>query len=443
MPQNINAYWPHLLAPHPDEPTADLWFQEEARAERQTNLIRIAYALAWLAATGPGILLPQPNGSWVNIIFGTINLGTAVAYQLYLSQHPYRRYFKYIWITFDAVLVGTTLFLYHFDMGYSTSLKAPVYNNLMMVLLLAAFRFDRKFPIYGTAAVVTVYLSVLGYMVATQAVQFGSPLELFTTPKINVVYQIYRVSYLIVLGIFVVMLVNNVHRLVGLREKETEKAVLERARREQTQNLLERYFTPEITRYLIDHPPDMGGQMQRVTIVMTDLRGFTSLSEALGPAQTVTMLNELFAQLTSIVFKHKGMVDKFTGDGMLLVFGTPTPQPDDTLRAVRAALEMQTAVQTIGQKRQLDLELGVAIHTGDVIFGNIGSPQRMELTVIGDAVNTTARIEGLNKQFGTTIIISEPAYRQVADHIEVETLPETTLRGKRTAVGLYSVCAEI
>jgi len=141
--------------------------------------------------------------------------------------------------------------------------------------------------------------------------------------------------------------------------------------------------------------------------------------------------------LVDVVFQYKGTLDKFSGDGMLVVFGVPNSQPDDALRAVLAAREM------IAKVRELDtgipLRLGIAIHTGSVIFGNIGSPKRMELTVIGDPVNTASRMEALNKEFGTSIIISESTYAQVRDDIQAYELPPRKLRGKSEEIRLYAI----
>src|SRR5574341_1152710 len=164
-----------LLRPHPDELARDIWFQEEARAERQANLIRIIYMIVWLTFTVPGYLLPPPSGTTANVV------------------------------------------LYHFDMGYSTSLKAPPFMSFFLALSLSAFRFNRRLPLAGSALAISVYAAMFAYLLATQPVEFGTPLELFTTPKINLVYELYDVAYLAILALLLVIMVGNVRRLVNLR----------------------------------------------------------------------------------------------------------------------------------------------------------------------------------------------------------------------------------
>lgn len=428
-----------LLRPHPDELARDIWFQEEARAERQANLIRIIYMIVWLTFTVPGYLLPPPSGTTANVVIGGVWLLFGLGYHLYLMRHVYQPGLKYLSTSIDILMISANLFLYHFDMGYSTSLKAPPFMSFFLALSLSAFRFNRRLPLAGSALAISVYAAMFAYLLATQPVEFGTPLELFTTPKINLVYELYDVAYLATLALLLVILVGNVRRLVNLRVEEAEHALREQAQREQAQALLERYFTPEIARYLADNPPEMGGTLQPVTVLFSDLRGFTALSERIGPAGSVRLLNTIFDELAAIVFKYHGTLDKFLGDGMLVVFGTPSPQPDDAARAVRAACEMLNRVQQIGAEYDFDLHLGLAIHSGEVIFGNIGSPRRMELTVIGDAVNTTSRIEALNKEFGTSAILSETTYNQVHDGIKVQPLPATQLRGKTEELKLYAL----
>lgn len=426
-----------LLTPHPDETEQDIWYQEEARAERVANLMRIAFLIFWLPVLISINNAHPPSANFANIGLASIYLLFALALVIYLRRTPYSTHIKYVSITIDIFLTSLMLFLYHYDMGYSTSLKAPPFINYLAVIALAAFRFNSSLAIYGGILASVLYALILGYMLAFQPVEFGTPLELFTTPKINMTYQLIRFGFLIMFSFASVILTLNVQRLVQLRVKETEIALEEKARRQRTQGLLERYFTPEIARYLTDHPQDMGGVLQPVTVVVADLRNFTGLSERIGPAASVELLNTLFERLTDIIFAHEGTLDKFLGDGLLAVFGTPSPQDDDALRAVSAAQEMAQAVKD--SSSEYDLSLGVGVHSGEAIFGNVGSPRRMELTVIGDVVNTTSRIEALNKDLGTTILISETTYQAIHDHITVRELPAQTLRGKTEQLRLYTL----
>jgi adenylate cyclase len=426
-----------LIRPHPEEIEQGIWFQEEARAERIANLMRIGYLLFWL----PSVIAIAPahplTANIANIGLSTLWLLGAVGYHLYLLRQPYRASYKYLSTLVDMVIITAVLFLYHYDMGYSTTLKAPPFINYLAVLMLAALRFNVRFPIYTGVLGFLAYSSLLAFMILTQPVEFGTPLELFTTPRINFVYQLINLQYIAAFTLAGFVLVLNVRRLVRLRVDEAERALAEKVEREKTQDLLERYFTPEIARYLAEHPPEMGGASQPATVLMCDLRGFTAYSERIGPAESVRLLNKLFERLVAVVFKYEGTLDKFLGDGMLVIFGTPSPRDDDAYRAVQAGREMLAVMAE--KQSELPLALGVAIHSGEVIFGNVGSPQRMELTIIGDVVNTVSRMEALNKEFGTNLILSETTYRQMPGGMKVRELPARELRGKAESIRLYTL----
>jgi adenylate cyclase len=233
------------------------------------------------------------------------------------------------------------------------------------------------------------------------------------------------------------ILVYNTQKLIAKRVEETKHAVLEKEQREKAQKLFERYFSEKIARYLADNPPELGGKSRQVTVLVADLRGFTRRSEILGPAASVNLLNRIFDELVAIIFRYGGTLDKFLGDGMLVVFGVPEPSPDDAWHAVQAAREMSAAVRRLEASN--DLSMGFAINSGEVIFGNIGSRQRMEFTIVGDTVNTASRMESLNKDFGTDIIISESTLNILGDKVTARRLPEVTLRGKQGIVALYGV----
>lgn len=149
--------------------------------------------------------------------------------------------------------------------------------------------------------------------------------------------------------------------------------------------------------------------------------------------------------MVEAVFEQGGVLDKFLGDGMMAVFGSLGDQPDHQLRAVRAALRMKALLGKINGERAMEgkppVAIGVGIHTAEVIVGNIGSTRRLEYTVIGDGVNTSSRVQALNKEFGTTILITETTYEAVKDAIECRPMPETAIRGKQRSLRFYEVLA--
>ncbi|MBI2265244.1 MAG: adenylate/guanylate cyclase domain-containing protein, partial [Armatimonadetes bacterium] len=161
------------------------------------------------------------------------------------------------------------------------------------------------------------------------------------------------------------------------------------------------------------------------------------------PEQVVSFLNEYFSEMVEAVFEQEGVLDKFIGDAIMAVFGTVGDQPDHPRRAVLAALRMKSLLAKINGERAIvgkgPIAIGIGIHTADVIVGNIGSLKRLEYTVIGDGVNTCSRVEALNKEFGTTILITETTYEAVKDEFECRAMPETQLRGKVKALQFHEV----
>src|SRR5262249_5691049 len=150
------------------------------------------------------------------------------------------------------------------------------------------------------------------------------------------------------------------------------------------------------------------GETREVTILFADLRDFTSLSERLTGTQVVAMVNEFHGRMVSALFSHGGTLDKYLGDGLMAYFGAPVASAD---RAVRCALAMQRALDALNVERtargESALHMGIGIHTGTVVLGDIGAPQRREYTAIGDAVNVASRIQGLTKMHGVPILLSE------------------------------------
>ena len=204
-----------------------------------------------------------------------------------------------------------------------------------------------------------------------------------------------------------------------------------------------RYVTKQVAEAILNGRIQLGGERLRATVLISDIRNFTSMSEKLSPEEVVDFLNEYFAEMVQVVTKYEGTLDKFIGDAILTVFGVPIPQGNDAVRAVYAALEMREKLSLFNEKRiskgQKEINIGIAIHTGDVVAGNIGSEVRMEYTVIGDTVNLTSRLEKLNKEFGTTILITKNTYDFVKDRVEVREIPPVTVRGKENSIQIYDV----
>lgn len=208
-------------------------------------------------------------------------------------------------------------------------------------------------------------------------------------------------------------------------------------------NTFERYVSKELAHEILQHKEELhlGGEEKEITVLFCDLRGFTTLSEKLSPAEVVSLLNTFFSRMIEVISGHQGMVDKFMGDAIMALFGAPIRRDNDPLHAVRCALEMQRQVGILNQERinqgQHPLSMGIGINTGAVVAGNIGSIHRMEYTVIGDTVNVASRLEGISRS--GDVLITEATYLQVKDSVRVTPIPPMLLKGKSEQINIYRV----
>jgi adenylate cyclase len=213
--------------------------------------------------------------------------------------------------------------------------------------------------------------------------------------------------------------------------------------RDKVKELFGRYVTTQVSEEVLKGQVDLGGESKRVTILFSDIRDFTTMSEHMAPCQVVSFLNDYFSEMVEAVFEQGGVLDKFIGDGMMAVFGSLGNILDHPRRAVMAALRMKALLAKINGERNMSgkppIQIGIGIHTDEVIVGNIGSRRRLEYTVIGDGVNTSSRVQSLNKEFGTTILITETTYEAVKDIFECRAMPAAQLKGKTKPIQFYEV----
>lgn len=206
---------------------------------------------------------------------------------------------------------------------------------------------------------------------------------------------------------------------------------------------LERYMSPNIVEKVLANPNEihLGGENQTVTILFSDIRGFTRMSEHMEPHAVVELLNEFFTEMTDLIFESGGTLDKYLGDGIMAVYGAPLAKPDDALRATKTAMEMQRALAALNRdwqsRGQPPLRMGVGVNTGPVTAGNIGSAKRMDYTVIGDAVNLASRL--CSNAAGGQILVSDSTYMQLNGKIPAKRLEPIRVKGKETPVDLHEV----
>jgi len=209
--------------------------------------------------------------------------------------------------------------------------------------------------------------------------------------------------------------------------------------------LFGRYVSRDVYAQLMAHPDlaELGGTRREMTVLFSDIRGFTSVTERGDPEALVAQLNEYFSRMVAVVFRHHGTVDKFVGDMVMALFGAPLDDADHADHAVAAAVDM---VRELGELNQAwaagglpQLDIGVGVNSGDMIAGNIGSSAIMSYTVIGDNVNLGSRLESLNKEYKTRIIISDATRTRLSTAYELLPLGDVIVKGKSTPVAIYQV----
>jgi adenylate cyclase len=224
---------------------------------------------------------------------------------------------------------------------------------------------------------------------------------------------------------------------------------LERREKARVRRSLERYVSRDVVRELLDNDSELlsqlGGARKEVSVLFSDLRGFTALSETADPETLVAQLNEYFGQMVGVVFRRHGTLDKFVGDAVMAVWGTVVSGgvTEDCRRAVQAALDMLSAAELMRRRwlaeSRAELHLGIGVNQGPAVFGNIGSEEKMEPTVIGDAVNLAARLEGLTKLYGVPLILSEAVARHVRGVFPLRTIDTVRVKGRQAPVTVYTI----
>ena len=224
-------------------------------------------------------------------------------------------------------------------------------------------------------------------------------------------------------------------------------------RGELLRNLLNLYVSPEVARQALEHGASLGGQLVQCSVLFSDIRSFTTLSEQLDPGDLIALLNRYMSQMVNVIVSHGGMVNKFGGDSLLAVFGTPlNPSPNHAVSAIQAALGMRVALSEFNRWQAAaggsQLQCGIAVATGVVVAGNVGGKERIEYTVIGDTVNLAARLQAMSKELHHDILLNEEAYFQACNErsnpgdkiqLDIEKIPNVTIRGKNEPVTIYAL----
>lgn len=356
--------------------------EREVRSERRVAVARgvllgsataldLAAWAGWVQTT-----LTRPSAATVALDAAFLALAVAV---LAVTRRPeYRPGLKYMIVTADFAMIAAVLTLDPSVARGGAVGDWAALVALLFVFMLNLLRFSVGATTYAAALAIGLF-GLFGWASAPHPNELGAM----------------AAGLAMLLGI-------------GWAVTRANRAMLEEVAAKQ---LMERYLPPQLVGRLHGGGASLepGGEARVVTILFADLRDFTTLAEALPAEAVVEVLNAALSRMADAVFAHEGTLDKFTGDGLMAIFGAPVARADDAARAVRAGLDMIAAVAAMAVPPALEgrgLAIGVGIHTGSALVGNIGSVKRLDYTAVGDTVNLASRVEGLTKSMGAPLLVS-------------------------------------
>jgi class 3 adenylate cyclase len=416
---------------------------ESAHGERQVSLVRaLTFSLAVVlngasdSYEGGTPRIVQQLLPW---FAGALLLG-CWGWYLFVRRSGYRPLYARISSALDALVLAEFTFLavlgaIQHGHGAPTVLytgAAPLLFLAFFALVAAGLRQDPLACLLtGSFAMVITGVSVW----ALQPHVDARLLEQFGNVPAGMLWLVRAVAFIACTAVVA---------LTARRARELARRV-GRASAEQSRviQLFGKYVAPEVARGVIDANGEARAELVEVTVLFTDLRNFTSLSEKLSPGAVLEVLNTHYQAIVPAVHAHGGTVNKFIGDAIMATFGAPLRQADHAERAVRAALQMLDSMEALNarlRERGLpELEMGIGVATGPVVVGTLGATQRVEYAVIGDTVNTASRLEGLNKELGTRLLLSPGTRDALAGVLPTRGLGEVPVKGKARPMPVFTI----
>ncbi len=377
------------------------------------SLSLILDTLAYIGVIQYTAIRPQ----LMTIVMDVIVVFTAAIILVLLLNNIYHDFLKFFAITFDYSLIAMMLI---YDptipkggqLIYWVILVASIFSFLLNLL-----RYSKPGAIYSSILTIALFLGVTNYYNNGDAE--------------NIFPMLFNLLMMLLIG----------YSITSSSRKMMEEA--------NTKKMMERYLPPQLVNELYKKNANIepGGESRKVTILFSDIRSFTTISESMSPNAVVTLLNGYLSTMTDIIFHNKGTIDKFIGDAIMTIFGAPIESGDDAQRAVKTAISMISALKdfnNLHKELHSPLEVGIGIHTGEVIAGNIGSDKRLDYTVIGDNVNLSSRIESLTKFYKCPILITQSTYEELKKENSVDTtitreVDTVIVKGKSKSIRIYEV----
>lgn len=419
------------------EPLDRLQQQFDALYERVT--IRLETSLALIVATGSvGILviIGTAVATGVDAPHGILGIAAAffVWYSgVYLAIRTgfYRPWIRYVSSAIDVTL-GTCVIVVD-ALGRSPAFAMSGGGPALLFL-----------AVCGAGLRLTPRLSLYTGIVA--ALQYGAVVTFFISPAIApAVRELVAIEPFVTLSKSLFLVLTGLFGMVATSSLRTMlfRANVAAFERERVRGLFGVYMSEEVVEHILAGGVREGGERRCVTICFTDVRDFTRLSESRPPEEILRLLNLYFDRMCTIVARHGGVVNKFLGDGMLVVFGAPEAMTDDAPRALAAAEEMLVEAQRMSDAGEFPLlRIGIGLHRGETVLGNVGGAQRQEYTVIGDTVNTASRVQDLTKPLGHPLLLTREIADALADALAgraLEPLGEHLVKGRARPLTLFTL----
>ena len=403
----------------------DAFFSAEERSgERKINLIRlVAIAVFFLNELFNFHVLGvvehrlHMRAVWLLLAW---EVYAAAAWYLVSRRGVYARWMKYVSAGADALFLTLILVLVEGNNG-------PLVPMYYVLIIESALRYSRR-AIFASAG-----FSAAGYA-AVWYYSFGNP----RLVPISAYVAVLQILIMALVGAFAGYVVR---KMRGLVLKFANNFV----RREMAEGALSRYVSHQVARKILDSPEGAEimseGRRTHAALLISDIRGFTPMSEALDPVELVRLLNLYFSRMVDVVFRHDGTLDKFVGDALIVVFNDPFDQPDAEKRALACAAEMQAEIAAFNKEQaaagRRTLGVGIGVHCGPVVAGNVGSKFRMDYTVMGDTVNFTSRLQG--KAPAGAVYVSAAVQKKTSEDFSYKDLGRMEFKGYSEPAGVYEL----
>ncbi len=424
--------------------TAQAILQEEERhGEVITNRIRFVFGAL---ALGPTLLIViqagVPGGIAVNLSAFVFYFGITLAHTLVLSRGGPRArgFFRYLVVMGDVMVITVIIAFwttYKSPDAPAFALKNPTLYFFTLVIIAPILQYRMKLVAVSLGLVLCAYGGMIIWTWSSGFMETDNWRDYVMGEGVVVSDVLFnRPVVFLGLALATVFSIRQSLRMIArIGEAEAQRTVLSR------------YFSPSVVEEITRHPEEaQSARRQKVTVLFLDIRGFTDFCENVDEATVVAWLTDFRGEMTRAVFEHGGTLDKFIGDAVMAIFGAPRADPvpgGDSLNAVRAAKSMLSRLSEVNSRWESrglrPVCIGIGLHTGTVLAGNIGEPLQMEYTVIGDPVNTASRIEGLCKVLDRELLVSGEVYDEVRGAFTGEELPPMAVKGKKEPLRLYAL----